>query len=164
MSSVTKTMAHALLELDFFPIKPFLVQWDNCAAGGGKCHRFLWSSLTRTPDLHSNSPLGFGFNIRQLCVYTVFKKTKKKKTKLHLKTRWGSSSSTFSICVSVRYVFFLDPCNIDVINRKLKSVALCVSKCPATELKTYFDLKQFALTNGEKWNNLFWLSLYLKCS
>ncbi|XP_077381171.1 choline transporter-like protein 1 [Festucalex cinctus] len=47
-----------------------------------------------------------------------------------------------------KYVFFLDPCNIDIINRKMKSVALCVSKCPATELKTYYDLKQFAMTNG----------------
>lgn len=48
-----------------------------------------------------------------------------------------------------RYVFFLDPCNIDFINRKINSIALCVSKCPADELKTYSDLKQFALNNGE---------------
>ncbi|KAM9856637.1 choline transporter-like protein 1 isoform 2-T2 [Aulostomus maculatus] len=47
-----------------------------------------------------------------------------------------------------KYVFFLNPCNIDFINRKIKSIALCVSKCPATELKTYSDLKQFALNNG----------------
>lgn len=49
-----------------------------------------------------------------------------------------------------RYVFFLDPCNLDIINRKIKSMALCVSKCPSTELKTYGELKQFALNNGEK--------------
>ncbi|KAM4603399.1 choline transporter-like protein 1 [Polymixia lowei] len=47
-----------------------------------------------------------------------------------------------------RFVFFLDPCNIDFINRKIKSLALCVSKCPDAELKTYSDLKKFALTNG----------------
>ncbi|XP_057700662.1 choline transporter-like protein 1 [Corythoichthys intestinalis] len=47
-----------------------------------------------------------------------------------------------------KYVFFLDPCNIDIINRKMKSIALCVTKCPATELKTYYDLKQFAQNNG----------------
>uniref|UniRef100_A0A672GA75 Choline transporter-like protein n=1 Tax=Salarias fasciatus TaxID=181472 RepID=A0A672GA75_SALFA len=44
-------------------------------------------------------------------------------------------------------VFFLDPCNLDFINRKIQSIALCVSKCPATELKTYNDVKQFALNN-----------------
>ncbi|XP_031727323.1 choline transporter-like protein 1 [Anarrhichthys ocellatus] len=49
-----------------------------------------------------------------------------------------------------KYVFFLDPCNLDLINRKIKSIALCVSKCPAAELKTLSDLKQFALNNGEK--------------
>uniref|UniRef100_A0A8C2X5S2 Choline transporter-like protein n=1 Tax=Cyclopterus lumpus TaxID=8103 RepID=A0A8C2X5S2_CYCLU len=47
-----------------------------------------------------------------------------------------------------KYVFFLEPCNLDLINRKIKSVALCVSKCPASELKTLSDLKQFALNNG----------------
>uniref|UniRef100_A0AAX7UNA5 Choline transporter-like protein n=1 Tax=Astatotilapia calliptera TaxID=8154 RepID=A0AAX7UNA5_ASTCA len=47
-----------------------------------------------------------------------------------------------------KFVFFLDPCNIDLINRKIKSIALCVSKCPSTELTTYSDLKQFALNNG----------------
>uniref|UniRef100_A0A669DCY5 Choline transporter-like protein n=1 Tax=Oreochromis niloticus TaxID=8128 RepID=A0A669DCY5_ORENI len=47
-----------------------------------------------------------------------------------------------------KFVFFLDPCNLDLINRKIKSIALCVSKCPSTELMTYFDLKQFALNNG----------------
>ncbi|XP_042371182.1 choline transporter-like protein 1, partial [Plectropomus leopardus] len=47
-----------------------------------------------------------------------------------------------------KYVFFLDPCNVDLINRKIKSIALCVSKCPAAELTTYSDLKQFALHNG----------------
>nr|XP_057947616.1 choline transporter-like protein 1 [Doryrhamphus excisus] len=50
--------------------------------------------------------------------------------------------------VDNKYVFFLDPCSIDIINRKMKSISLCVSKCPATELKTHYDLKQFALNNG----------------
>ncbi|KAK2817050.1 hypothetical protein Q5P01_025241 [Channa striata] len=47
-----------------------------------------------------------------------------------------------------KYVFFLEPCNLDLINRKIKSIALCVSKCPATDLNTYDDLKKFALNNG----------------
>ncbi|XP_061840378.1 choline transporter-like protein 1 isoform X2 [Nerophis lumbriciformis] len=47
-----------------------------------------------------------------------------------------------------KYVFFLDPCNIDFINRKMKSISLCVAKCPDAELKTHNDLKQFALNNG----------------
>ncbi|KAM9362675.1 choline transporter-like protein 1 isoform 2-T2 [Symphorus nematophorus] len=47
-----------------------------------------------------------------------------------------------------KYVFFLDPCNLDLIKGRIKSIALCVSKCPATELKTHSDLKQFALNNG----------------
>uniref|UniRef100_A0A1A7WYA8 Choline transporter-like protein n=1 Tax=Iconisemion striatum TaxID=60296 RepID=A0A1A7WYA8_9TELE len=47
-----------------------------------------------------------------------------------------------------KYVFFLDPCNLDLINRKIKSIALCVSQCPAAELKTYNDVKDFALNNG----------------
>ncbi|XP_066576537.1 choline transporter-like protein 1 isoform X2 [Amia ocellicauda] len=46
-----------------------------------------------------------------------------------------------------RFVFFLDPCNIDLVNRKIKSMALCVSKCPDTELKTYSDVKKFATAN-----------------
>uniref|UniRef100_A0A8C8C1P1 Choline transporter-like protein n=1 Tax=Oncorhynchus tshawytscha TaxID=74940 RepID=A0A8C8C1P1_ONCTS len=48
-----------------------------------------------------------------------------------------------------KYVFFLDPCNIDILNRKIKSMALCVSRCPDRELKTYTDVKKFALQNGE---------------
>ncbi|MEQ2264137.1 hypothetical protein XENORESO_020231, partial [Xenotaenia resolanae] len=46
------------------------------------------------------------------------------------------------------YVFFLEPCNLDLINRKIKSIALCVFKCPATELMTYKEVKDFALSNG----------------
>uniref|UniRef100_A0A674MYX0 Choline transporter-like protein n=1 Tax=Takifugu rubripes TaxID=31033 RepID=A0A674MYX0_TAKRU len=49
-----------------------------------------------------------------------------------------------------KYVFFLEPCNLDIINRKVLSIALCVSKCPTVELKDYKDLTQFALKNGEK--------------
>ncbi|XP_034449011.1 choline transporter-like protein 1 [Hippoglossus hippoglossus] len=45
-------------------------------------------------------------------------------------------------------IFFLEPCNLDLVNRKIKSIALCVSKCPATNLTTYDELKKFALTNG----------------
>ncbi|XP_035992875.1 choline transporter-like protein 1 [Fundulus heteroclitus] len=47
-----------------------------------------------------------------------------------------------------KYVFFLEPCNLDLINRKIKSIALCVSECPATELKSYKEVKDFALSNG----------------
>ncbi|KAG7225856.1 hypothetical protein INR49_014379 [Caranx melampygus] len=47
-----------------------------------------------------------------------------------------------------KYVFFLDPCNLDLVNRRINSIALCVSKCPSAELQTYNDLKKFALNNG----------------
>ncbi|XP_076876526.1 choline transporter-like protein 1 isoform X2 [Brachyhypopomus gauderio] len=49
---------------------------------------------------------------------------------------------------SKKYVFFLDPCNIDIVRRKIKSMALCVSSCPETTLQTYDDLKTFAEKNG----------------
>nr|XP_055034934.1 choline transporter-like protein 1 isoform X2 [Misgurnus anguillicaudatus] len=49
-----------------------------------------------------------------------------------------------------KYVFFLDPCNIDIIQRKIKSMALCVSICPTEELATYHDLRRFAMTNGSE--------------
>ncbi|KAJ0051219.1 hypothetical protein NL108_016296, partial [Boleophthalmus pectinirostris] len=48
------------------------------------------------------------------------------------------------------YVFFLEPCNFDLINRKIKSIALCVFQCPSIQLKTYYDIKQFALQNGSE--------------
>lgn len=47
-----------------------------------------------------------------------------------------------------KYVFFLDPCNLDLINRKIKSVALCVTACPRQELKTLSDVQKFAEMNG----------------
>uniref|UniRef100_A0A5F9CZ44 Choline transporter-like protein n=1 Tax=Oryctolagus cuniculus TaxID=9986 RepID=A0A5F9CZ44_RABIT len=47
-----------------------------------------------------------------------------------------------------KYVFFLDPCNLDLINRKIKSVALCVAACPRQELKTLSDVQKFAESNG----------------
>ncbi|XP_073522705.1 choline transporter-like protein 1 isoform X1 [Phyllobates terribilis] len=47
-----------------------------------------------------------------------------------------------------KYVFFLDPCKLDLVNRKIKSMALCVSECPHQELKTLNDVKKFAETNG----------------
>ncbi len=56
-------------------------------------------------------------------------------------------------CFIHRFVFFLDPCNIDIIQRKIKSMALCVSQCPTEELATYYDLKRFAMMNGESVNN-----------
>ncbi|XP_045886731.1 choline transporter-like protein 1 isoform X1 [Micropterus dolomieu] len=49
-----------------------------------------------------------------------------------------------------KFVFFLDPCNIDIVQRKIKSMALCVSLCPTEELKTYQDLKRFAMLNGSE--------------
>uniref|UniRef100_A0A7N8YFB7 Choline transporter-like protein n=1 Tax=Mastacembelus armatus TaxID=205130 RepID=A0A7N8YFB7_9TELE len=49
-----------------------------------------------------------------------------------------------------KFVFFLDPCNIDIIQRKIKSMALCVSLCPTEELKTHQDLKRFAMLNGSE--------------
>lgn len=47
-----------------------------------------------------------------------------------------------------KYVFFLDPCNLDLINRKIKSMALCVAACPRQELKTLSDVQKFAEING----------------
>ncbi|KAM8908524.1 choline transporter-like protein 1 isoform 2-T2 [Spinachia spinachia] len=49
-----------------------------------------------------------------------------------------------------KFIFFLDPCNVDVVQRKIKSTALCVSLCPTEELKTYQDLKSFAMLNGSE--------------
>ncbi|KAI1887791.1 hypothetical protein AGOR_G00194000 [Albula goreensis] len=49
-----------------------------------------------------------------------------------------------------RYVFFLDPCNIDIVKRKIKSMALCVTRCPEEELKTYDDVYKFAMTNSSE--------------
>ncbi|XP_035017489.1 choline transporter-like protein 1 isoform X1 [Hippoglossus stenolepis] len=49
-----------------------------------------------------------------------------------------------------KFVFFLDPCNVDIVQRKIKSMALCVSLCPSDELKTYQDLKMFAMLNGSE--------------
>ncbi|KAM4708556.1 choline transporter-like protein 1 [Discoglossus pictus] len=47
-----------------------------------------------------------------------------------------------------KYVFFLDPCNLDLMKRKIKSKALCVSECPRQELKTMNDVRKFAELNG----------------
>uniref|UniRef100_A0A3Q3KFQ7 Choline transporter-like protein n=1 Tax=Monopterus albus TaxID=43700 RepID=A0A3Q3KFQ7_MONAL len=49
-----------------------------------------------------------------------------------------------------KFVFFLDPCNVDIVQRKIKSMALCVSLCPTEELQTYEDLKRFAMLNGSE--------------
>ncbi|KAH0517155.1 Choline transporter-like protein 1 [Microtus ochrogaster] len=56
--------------------------------------------------------------------------------------------NTARYCVDRMYVFFLDPCNLDLINRKIKSVALCVAACPRQELKTLTDVQKFAEING----------------
>lgn len=47
-----------------------------------------------------------------------------------------------------RFVFFLDPCNVDLVQRRIRSLALCVSQCPAEELRTYQDLQRFGMVNG----------------
>ncbi|KAM6980359.1 choline transporter-like protein 1 [Aplochiton taeniatus] len=49
-----------------------------------------------------------------------------------------------------KFVFFLDPCNIDIVQRKIKSMALCVSLCPDEEMKTYQDLRLFAMHNSSE--------------
>ncbi|XP_063044119.1 choline transporter-like protein 1 [Engraulis encrasicolus] len=49
-----------------------------------------------------------------------------------------------------RFVFFLDPCNIDIVQRKIRSMALCVAECPGEELNTYGDLKRYAMINGSE--------------
>lgn len=66
-------------------------------------------------------------------------------------------STTFFYCdnkfafalMFYRYVFFLDPCNLDIIQRKIKSMALCVAQCPPEEMKTYDDIRRFAMINGK---------------
>ncbi|XP_007890210.1 choline transporter-like protein 1 [Callorhinchus milii] len=47
-----------------------------------------------------------------------------------------------------KFVFFLDPCNLDLTKMKIKSMALCVSTCPATEMKYPKDVEKFAKENG----------------
>ncbi|XP_033869239.1 choline transporter-like protein 1 [Acipenser ruthenus] len=49
-----------------------------------------------------------------------------------------------------KYVFFLDPCNLDIVNRRIKSIALCVSECPSTELHTLKEVQEFGKNNGSK--------------
>ncbi|KAK7916772.1 hypothetical protein WMY93_012533 [Mugilogobius chulae] len=49
-----------------------------------------------------------------------------------------------------KFVFFLDPCDIDLVQRRIRSMALCVSLCPNRELKTYEDLRSFAMNNGSE--------------
>ncbi|XP_008325032.1 choline transporter-like protein 1 isoform X2 [Cynoglossus semilaevis] len=49
-----------------------------------------------------------------------------------------------------KFVFFLDPCNIDIVQRKIRSIALCVALCPSQELKTYHDVQSFAMVNGSE--------------
>ncbi|XP_021116850.1 choline transporter-like protein 1 isoform X5 [Heterocephalus glaber] len=65
---------------------------------------------------------------------------------------YGSAGEHAVMLVSMQsplwYVFFLDPCKLDLINRKIKSVALCVAACPRQELKTLSDVQKFAEMNG----------------
>lgn len=63
----------------------------------------------------------------------------------------GSSYCEGVTVDSCRFVFFLDPCNVDLVQRRIRSTALCVSLCPPEELKSYQDLKRFAAVNGEVW-------------
>ncbi|KAK1175079.1 choline transporter-like protein 1 [Acipenser oxyrinchus oxyrinchus] len=49
-----------------------------------------------------------------------------------------------------KYVFFLDPCNLDIVNRRIKSIALCVSACPSKELHTLKEVQEFGKNNGSK--------------
>ncbi|XP_042560479.1 choline transporter-like protein 1 [Clupea harengus] len=49
---------------------------------------------------------------------------------------------------SRKYVFFLDPCNIDLVKRKINSVALCVSSCPDKELGNLREVQEYARLNG----------------
>ncbi|XP_078426891.1 choline transporter-like protein 1 isoform X1 [Cetorhinus maximus] len=51
---------------------------------------------------------------------------------------------------SNKYVFFLDPCNVDTVTFKIKSKALCVAKCPEMALNTLREVQNFALKNGSK--------------
>lgn len=45
-------------------------------------------------------------------------------------------------------VFFFEPCNWDTLNFKIKSVALCVAKCPDMDLNSLEDVRNFANNNG----------------
>ncbi|XP_077589171.1 choline transporter-like protein 1 isoform X2 [Stigmatopora nigra] len=49
-----------------------------------------------------------------------------------------------------KFVFYLDPCDVDIVQRKIKSVALCVALCPARTLRTFHDLQNFAEVNGSE--------------
>lgn len=64
------------------------------------------------------------------------------------------------MCIfSLRFVFFLEPCNVDLVHRKIKSIALCVSACPRSELKTLADVQKFADINGKMKTILFLILL-----
>ncbi|XP_078070212.1 choline transporter-like protein 1 isoform X2 [Mustelus asterias] len=49
-----------------------------------------------------------------------------------------------------KYVFFLDPCDMDTTAFRIKSKALCVAKCPYTDLNTLREIYNFAKENGSK--------------
>lgn len=72
----------------------------------------------------------------------------------------GSLSKSTCMCIfSLRFVFFLEPCNVDLVRRKIKSIALCVSSCPRSELKTLADVQKFADINGKSNTILFLILL-----
>ncbi|MGH0142228.1 UNVERIFIED_CONTAM: hypothetical protein FKN15_019868 [Acipenser sinensis] len=52
-----------------------------------------------------------------------------------------------------KYVFFLDPCNLDIVKRRIKSIALCVAECPSTELHTLKEVQEFGKNNGDPVKN-----------
>lgn len=94
---------------------------------------FHWWVCLRNADCEAQRSLAFAFGLSWVCSKPyVFCKI---------------ISWFLSPCF--RYVFFLDPCNLDLINRKIKSIALCVAACPRQELKTLSDVQKFAEINGE---------------
>ncbi|XP_072114299.1 choline transporter-like protein 1 [Mobula birostris] len=49
-----------------------------------------------------------------------------------------------------KYVLFFEPCNWDIQQLKIISVALCVTKCPDMDLNTFTDVQNFAKNNGSR--------------
>lgn len=47
-----------------------------------------------------------------------------------------------------RHVFFMNACNLEVKDRGLGPMALCVSSCPEKQLDTLEEVQLFANING----------------
>uniref|UniRef100_A0A6G1RGA5 Solute carrier family 44 member 3 n=1 Tax=Hypotaenidia okinawae TaxID=2861861 RepID=A0A6G1RGA5_9GRUI len=47
-----------------------------------------------------------------------------------------------------KYVFFLNPCSLEMQSFKSSSLSLCVSSCPEEQLNSLEDLQSFARKNG----------------